>query len=134
MTSPDLLHHYLSTEYRVTDPPLVIRIRHLHTELDKLLQDYKCTDWAYITASNPASIVLPDNENMARHQMLGEDLKGYLCFEGYGVGKDPEWKPERSLLVVGIDQDAAKALGNKYGQNAIVAGMIGEVAELICLV
>ncbi len=134
MTSPDLLQAYLNTKYCVTDPPLIIRISHLHQDLDKLLDLHKCTDWAYITAYNPTSIILSDNENMTRHQMLADDLKEYLCFEGYGVGEDPKWKPEISFLVLGINLDAAKALGNKYGQNAIVAGKIGEVAELICLV
>ena len=134
MTSSDLFRDYLNTKYCVTDPPLIIRIRHLHQDLDKLLDLHKCTDWAYITASNPSSIVLPDNENMARHQSLAEDLKEYIYLEGYGVGEDPKWKPEISFLVLGINLDAAKALGNKYGQNAIVTGKIGEVAELICLV
>ncbi len=133
MISKDLLQAYLTTEYHVSDPTLTIRINHLHPDLDKFLKMYDSTVWAYITSYNPASHVLPDEENIALHQMLVEDLSGYICFVGYGVGTNPQWKPEQSLLVLGIDQDAAKAIGKKYGQNAIVVGNAGEAATLVLL-
>ncbi len=133
MISKDLLHAYLTTEYHVSDPTLTIRINHLHPDLDKFLKRYDCTVWAYITSYNPASHVISDEENITRHQMLVEDLARYTCFEGHGVGEDPEWKPERSLLILGIDQDAAKTIGIKYGQNAIVVGKAGEAATLVLL-
>ncbi len=133
MTSSDLFRAYLTTEYHVSDPTLTIRINHLHPDLDKFLERVGCTVWAYITSYNPASHVISDEENITRHQMLVEDLSRYTCFEGHGVGEDPEWKPERSLLVLDIDQDAAKAIGKKYGQNAIVVGNAGEAATLVLL-
>lgn len=133
MISSDLLQAYLDTVYCVTDPPLPIRIGQLHPDLDKLMESYGCSTYAFITAHNPASQVLSDIENMARHQMLVADLAKYTCLEGFGVGTDPKWKPERSLLVLGIDQDAAKAIGKKYGQNAIVVGNAGGAATLILL-
>ncbi len=39
-----------------------------------------------------------------------------------GVGEDPkgEWANEASLLVLGLSLKAAKSLGDKYRQNAIV--------------
>lgn len=134
MLSPDLLHAYRTTTYHVTNPAMTIRIGHLHPDLDNLLELHHCTAYAFITAYNPASYVLSDIENTTRHQMLVEDLASYTCFEGHGVGEDPEWKPERSLLILGIDQDAAKAIGIKYGQNAIVVGNAGEAATLVLLV
>lgn len=133
MIPSNLLQAYLTTEYHVTDLKLTIRISQLHPDLDKFLKRYACTEWAFITAYNPASHILPEEENIARHQMLVEDLAEYTCFEGYGVGTDPQWEPERSLLVLGINQDVAKAIGKKYGQNAIVVGHAGGAATLVLL-
>lgn len=133
MIPSNLLHAYLTSVYHVTDLTLTIRISQLHPDLDKLLERHACITWTFITAYNPASQILPEEQNITRHQMLVEDLAEYKCFEGYGVGTDPQWKPERSLLVLGIDQDAAIAIGKKYGQNAIVVGSAGEVATLILL-
>ena len=133
MIPSNLLHAYLTTEYHVTDLTLIIRINQLHPDLDKFLERHACIAWAFITAYNPASNILPEEQNITRHQMLVEDLAEYTCFEGYGVGTDPQWKPERSLLVLGIDQDAVKAIGKKYGQNAIVVGNAGGAATLVLL-
>jgi len=133
MIPSDLLHAYLTTEYHVTNPTLIIRINQLHPDLDKFLERHACIAWTFITAYNPASHILPEEQNIARHQMLVEDLTGYNCFEGFGQGTDPQWKPERSLLVLGMDQDAAKAIGKKYGQNAIVVGNAGGAATLVLL-
>ncbi len=79
MIPSDLLQAYLDTVYCVTDPPLSIRIGQLHPDLDKLLASNGCTAYAFITAYNPASQVLSDIENMARHEMLVADLAKYTC-------------------------------------------------------
>jgi hypothetical protein len=127
---PELRESYRRTRFIVFDPPMEIRIGELCPALDALLTTYGFDNWAFITAHNPASIVLPDAENTTRHLQLFEMLASYPCFEGEGVPPDPGWKPERSLLVLGIEWAEAEAIGRSFGQNAIVVGRVGERAEL----
>ena len=100
MISSDLLHAYLTTEFHVTNPTLIIRINQLHPDLDKFLERHACIAWTFITAYNPASHILPEEENITRHQMLVEDLTGYNCFEDVGQGEEPQCKPEVRLSVL----------------------------------
>jgi hypothetical protein len=124
---------YKGTEFRVFDFPIIIKIDKKCTALDELLRKHQVNEWAYITAWNPFSKSLPDDENNRRQLALKELLKNYTCYEGEGVGTDPAWKPESSLLVLGISKNAAIEIGTKFEQNAIVYGRIDEAAELIAL-
>ena len=134
MTIPaNLLHAYLTTTYVVPDLNLHIRIGQHHAALDDLLHGHNAITWAFITASNPASLVLSPEENARRHQELLLQVDRYPHWEGIGVGEDPAWEPEQSLLIVGIPRDEAAALGRRFGQNAIVTGVVGHSAEMIIL-
>ena len=55
---------------------------------------------------------------------------GFEFFHGWGVGTRGDWPPEPSLLVLGIDEEQARKVGAEFGQNAIVVGRTGAVAEL----
>jgi hypothetical protein len=133
MIAPELMDAYNKTEYRVSDPSFVIRIGETCAPLDELLNRHQLQEWAFITAYNPRSVILPDAENQAKHAVLKEALRSYLCLEGEGVGEDPPWKPERSLLVLGIGSKEAADIGNAFDQNAIVVGALGSPARLLIL-
>lgn len=130
----NLKEAYEGTKYMVYDLPVVIEISKHYSELDALLRQHNATEWAFITAWNPYSKVLPDAENNLRHQQLVEWVKPYPCWEGEGVGTDASWKPELSLLILGIPKNEAIAIGTKLEQNAIVYGRLNEPAELLQLV
>jgi hypothetical protein len=51
-------------------------------------------------------------------------------FPGEGIGDDGVWPPERSVLVLGIEREAALQLGRRFGQRAIVCGDLGGLATL----
>jgi hypothetical protein len=89
-------------------------------------------EWAFNTAYNPASEVLPE-ENQRRHTQLESDVRtrGLVCLQGEGIAADSGWLPETSLLILGLTRDAAIELGAKYGQNAVVHGRMGQAAELV---
>lgn len=127
----DLINAYRNTSYNVFEPKISIRIGETNPVLDALLREYDCTEWAYITAYNPFSEVLSEEENMERHKQLKATLKEYALFEGEGVGTDPSWKPERSLLILGISEGDAEKLGEKFQQNAIVVGELQEAPRLL---
>jgi hypothetical protein len=133
MIQQELIEAYNCTEYHVSGTEIILKIGEHSQMLDVLLNQYHQQDWAFITACNPGSDPLPEEENNLRHEQLKIALGLYSFFEGMGVGENPPWKPERSLLVIGINRAKALEIGNRFGQNAIVAGRIYLPAELLIL-
>jgi hypothetical protein len=129
----DLLEAYKNTKYNVSQHDLVIEIGKLNDKLNELLNKYNSTEWAFITAFNPYSNVLTENENVERHNELKKLTDRYITFEGHGVGEDPSWEPELSLLIIGITKEVSILIGNKFEQNAIIIGKIYSVPELLIL-
>ena len=68
-----------------------------------------------------------------RQRRLQESVANdeYKSFPGRGVGADPNWPAEESILIIGITRDEAICFGRSFGQNAIAVGHRGEPAELI---
>ena len=133
MIQQDLIEAYNCTEYRVLGTEIVLQIGEHSQMLDVLLNQYHQQDWAFITACNPGSKPLSDEENRLRHEQLKISLGLYSYFEGEGVGENPPWPPERSLLVIGINRSKAIEIGNQFVQNAILVGRIYLPAELLIL-
>jgi len=131
----ELWQAYQATSYEADTPmgKVSIRIGKLSPNVDRLLQANELSSWAFITASDPGSQKLSSSKNAQRHQQLLQDIAnfGLLAFEGAGVPYDPNWDPETSLLILGIERDVAIATGIKSCQNAIVVGVLGEAAELV---
>ena len=128
-----LFQEYNNTAYKVFEPSVCIKIGEHNPALDWLLGKCHAKEYAYLTAFNPLSEKLEHAENNQRHQQLKHDLRQYQCFEGEACGEDPAWPCERSVLVLGISRENAMALGNRYGQNAIVYGQKDAKPELILL-
>ncbi|MDQ6757501.1 MAG: DUF3293 domain-containing protein [Bacteroidota bacterium] len=131
MVSAQLLEEYKATSFIVFELNIIIYVNEHIQELDKLLMENHVISWAFITAYNPTSKVFSYDDNVLRHQELIEKTKTYKCFEGEGRGRDPKWKPERSLLILGITNDEAIVIGNYFQQNAIVVGEFKKTAELL---
>lgn len=134
MITEELKQVYLDTQYEIFNPAFTIKIGEISRELQFLLTQNNVTDWAYITSYNPYSEILSDAENLQHFELLKADIKDFTTFEGQGRGTDPNWKPEKSLLILGIARDHAILIGKKYCQNAIVTGGKGEKSELVILV
>ena len=128
-----LLEAYKNTKYIVFEPTLTIEIGKLNQDLDKLLLKHNSNEWAFITAYNPYSRVLTEEENKVLHNKLKELTEKYVTFEGYGVGQDPTWEPELSLFIIGISKGDASKIGKEFEQNAIVYGEVNNPPELLIL-
>jgi Protein of unknown function (DUF3293) len=120
---------YRATDYRVEDipgGPLVIRI-------DERCDQLPAAEWAFVTACNPRSVCLSDEENAGRTAELEAAVRegGRVFYRGHGVGRNGTWPPEPSLLIVGIAEPDAVELAKRFGQHAIVAGRPGEPARLV---
>jgi hypothetical protein len=129
----DLIEAYKNTKYIVFDLNLTIVIDKSNLEINELLVKYNTKEWAFITAYNPYSRVLTNEENRIRHIELIEMTENYVTFEGHGVGEDPTWEPELSLFIIGISKVEASKIGKKFEQNAIVFGELNNSPELIIL-
>jgi hypothetical protein len=127
----DLIEAYKETDFNIYEPRITINVGKLNQELDQLLKTHNCIDWAYITAWNPYSEITDVKLNEQNNNQLRNDLIGYTVFDGEGIGSDPSWKPEKSFLILGIALDDAILIGKKYRQNAIIAGKVNEVPQLI---
>ena len=128
-----LIEAYKNTKYIVFEPTLIIEIGKLNLEIDDIIINHNSNSWAFITAYNPFSRILTNDENRLRHDELKELTKDYITFEGHGVGENPTWEPELSLLIIGISKDDASKIGKEFEQNAIVYGLINETPQLLIL-
>ena len=136
MTAPDsLLEAYRKTTFYADTPRtrLSLRVGRWFGELDALLNDHGVSTWAYVTASNPGSRKLSDEDNSARQRELEGHVArlGLNAYPGEGVADDRRWPPEPSLLILGVARGDAVRLGAHYGQVAVVCGELGRVAELV---
>ena len=91
--------------------------------------------FAVLTASNPASVPLDNEENSRRQSQLECELleSGYETYAGENVADDAAWPAEESCFVPGITRAEAMTLGGKHGQNAVVCGGADGVPELVWL-
>lgn len=125
---------YRSTTYFVDHPggAFGIRLGEPCARLDALLAAHGTSCWAYVTACNPHSQRLPDADNAVRHADLLARVQaaGHVFYLGRGTPDGGNWKPEQSLLILGLDEAAALRLGAHFGQNAVVVGRAGGCAEL----
>jgi hypothetical protein len=139
MTADKSLHDaYIQTIYRVigTTQPVDIRIGYCSAALDQILQHNGVSEWAFVTASNPRSRRLPDRDNARRNAEMNQFLQqaGWRTLAAIGVPCNSRWQPEDSVLILGIDRDAATKLALRWEQNAFVHGKIGQPAELVWVI
>ncbi len=133
--NPELFEAYKKTAYCFCSPfgEVKIRIGQANPLLNQLLLDNNAKSWVFITAWNPYSLQQEMKVNISSNNELEEYLtkNKYAYLKGFGVGDDGTWLPEASFLVLNIPKDDAINLGIRLKQNAIVAGVIGKIPELI---
>ncbi len=126
---------YRRTSFQVFEAgeTIEIRIGEPNVALDKFLAWQGITEWAFVTAFNPESKRLSDEENERRHHALREWLtaNNYRALPGQGVGQDKNWRPEPSFMILGITREKALELGRLFQQNAIVTGQFGSHPKLV---
>src|SRR5262245_38896458 len=131
----DLLEAYRKTSFLADTPVgrLRIRVGERCADLDRLLVEAGVRAWTYVTAYNPGSIELSEKVNRERQAQLESEIAraGYTAFAGEGVADDGGWRPEPSLLVLGISREHALRLGQEFGQLAVVYGEFKRPAELL---
>lgn len=122
--SEEKIRAYEATHYRAGFGPdaLVLRIGQ-HSPALALRYAATGSDCAlFITAFNPLGQEQDNTANQADHARLGEQLQEVASHVSEGEGADPagKWPAERSYLAFGIDADAARELGRRFKQDAVV--------------
>ena len=134
--APGLVQAYRETEYRVSGTdPFVITVGVASSELLALCHGHKVICAAFITACNPFSQELAPHENQRRQDELAKELsqRGLKYLDGVGQPPTGGWPGEPSFLVLGLELEAAKSVGQSLEQNAIVWCGANGVPELVLL-
>lgn len=134
--SPLTVKAYLETDYCVFgESPFVLRAGIANESLARLYKRLNTNCGVFVTAFNPFSNDVGEAANTVRQVQLAKELNGrHLTFFD-GIGKHPsgKWPAEPSYFVLGLSLEAAKALGKKYGQNAVVWCGSDAIPELVLL-
>ncbi|HZW26441.1 MAG TPA: DUF3293 domain-containing protein [Gallionella sp.] len=133
---PSTIQSYLETDYRADAPePFVLRVGVASAPLARLYRQHRTDCCAFITACNPYSWIIGDDANAKRQLELAQELRalGLSFFDGVAVHPAEEWPAEASFLVLGLPLPAAKTLGEKYEQNAILWCGTEATPELVLL-
>ena len=138
--SPELVQAFLETHYRVHHddpdvPPLTLRVGQASAGLTALHQSHGVDCSAFLTAYNPFARQVDDTSNLKRQEDLKQELSSRSLMFLSGEGQHPAngWEPEPSVLVLGLSLEAAKVMGLKYEQAAIVWSGPTAVPELVLL-
>ena len=130
----ELLQAFAETRYIVHhELPFTMHIGQLCPQLKELMAEHNALSAAFITACNPFSQNLPAKENEARQDELKANIKkrGLICIDGIGKHPSNNWPGEVSVLVLGLDLEAAKSLARHYEQHAFVWAAGDAVPDLI---
>ncbi len=131
-----LIQAYIETDYVVhTQPAITLRVNEQSPQMMKLHKQHRVACSAFITAFNPYSQSCTREVNLSRQQELMSELKVRSLKFIEGVGQHPSnaWSGEPSLLVLGLSLEAAKILGRRFEQNALVWIGTDGVPELVLL-
>jgi hypothetical protein len=130
----ELLQAFTDTHYIVHhEAPFVMHIGQPCLELKNLMAQHNALSAAFITAWNPFSQTLHAKENQDRQDELKANIKkrGLICIDGIGKHPSNNWPGEVSVLVLGMDLEAAKSLARHYEQHAFVWAAGDGVPELV---
>ena len=133
----DTLAAYLRTEYRFGRGADLVTLR-IDTRSDALARLYAASGHrcgVFISACNPLGELQGAAANEAAHARLAAELEAAKidAIEGEGVHPAGGWPAEKSLFALGVDLDAARELGARHRQNAVVWAGEDAVPRLILL-
>ncbi len=128
-----LVSAYLRTIYRVVFPAFDISIGPLSDNVEQWLAHAGLETFAFITAANPKSRILTDNQNSMRNEALFRELKRRIRASPHPAvhrSKNGDWPEEKSWWAPGLAPADAIDLGRRFEQNALVFWTKGENPKL----
>ena len=132
--SPELLDAYLKTDYIISDdPPTLLNVGVQSDDAKILLASFNIDSGAFITAWNPGSTILKDEDNDDRQAALLAEIELRRLNYLVGYGEREDWR-EYSYFILGISREEASALALQFEQNAYVWVGPHGVPELVTLI
>ena len=133
---PDLIQAYMETEFRVLEGlTFTLRVGQVSSDLLVAHKRHRVESSAFVTACNPFSQTVSDEINAEKQKALAKELTSRSLEFVEGIGQHPssKWLGEPSYLIFGLTLEAAKTLGNRFEQNAIVWNGSDGTPQLILL-
>ena len=127
---------YRETHYHVLgDTPFTLEVGIANSSLAALYKSLRVQSCAYLTACNPLSQSFEACVNADLQAAFEGELRQRNLKYVEGIGKHPTnpWPGEASFLVWNLSLEAAKTLGIKHQQNAIIWCGLDAVPQLIFL-
>ena len=131
-----MIQAYRETEYCVLgDNKFTLKVDQLNNALMAAHKQYGVDCSTFITAYNPYSQTCDATQNVKLNQRLSDELKasGLKFIDAIGQHPQSTWLGENSFLVLGLSLSAAKILGARYQQNALIWCGQKAVPQLILL-
>lgn len=118
----DTIDAYMATEFQSSDRSLVMRVGEVCEELSAAFTQFAVSSAAFVTAMNPYSKIVSDDQNAAAHDSLIKTLESAQIpfFGAFGVDPSGRWPSEEGVIAFGLDLEAAIIFGTDFEQNAIV--------------
>ena len=133
---PATIRAYRETDYIVrAAPEFVLRIDQPCPALAAYYTRRQIAAGCVITAFNPLSQPLGNDENQARQARLEQELQQAGWHWLPAVGRHPTngWPPEAGCFVEGMSAEAASEWGRTYEQTAVVWCGTDTVPRLVLL-
>ena len=134
--APGLQQSYRETEYKTHgDEPFTMEVGNVCPALAALHKRHRVDCSAFVTACNPLGEDIGEAANAERHADLGRELGHRSLANIEGIGEHPfNGHPgEASYLIFGLTLEAAKTLGARLEQNAIIWSGVDAVPQLVLL-
>lgn len=131
----DTVKAYQETHYKVEgDTPMTLLVGTANNALAALHEATQVESSAFVTACNPFSKPFAPAANAQRQEALAQELTqlGFKFIDAIGQHPASEWV-EPSFLALGLSLEAAKELGSRYEQSAIIWVGSDAVPQLVLL-
>jgi len=134
---PEKIAAYRNTGYRFGRGADLVSLR-IDTRSEALARLYASSGHrcgVFITACNPLGELQSREENEAAQARLAAELHALAipAIEGEGVDPAGAWPAEKSFFALGVALDAARDLGLRHRQNAVVWAGEDAIPKLILL-
>lgn len=126
---------YRATVYRVFLPQgaIDLQLDVASPDLARWLEEEGADTWAILTAFNPGSVILSDDENAERQSALEIRLleEGLEPYASENIPASESGPIEQSCLVPHLSAALALAIAGQFEQNAILHGAGDGVPRLL---
>lgn len=130
---------YRKTEYKVMLPSqtIILSIGRYDEEADRLLQAEAGLkkEWFIITPCNPRSELARQELNIFYFNELRYEVESRAgqWIQALNCDPDAQWPDEPGFLITDADRLWIMELGERFYQNALVTGKVGEAPRLLWL-